>query len=109
MTSDFRSSPAVLGHSGLPALPWPKRSPAVFPMRAAWCRSADSITEIVYALGEEGRLVGRDTTSTYPEAASKMPDVGYMRALSPEGVLSINPTAIIAVEGQRPERNHRGI
>lgn len=63
----------------------------------------DSITEIVYALGEEGRLVGRDSTSTYPEAANKLPDVGYMRALSPEGVLSINPTAIIAVEGSGPK------
>lgn len=63
----------------------------------------DSITEIVYALGEEGRLVGRDSTSTYPESANKLPDVGYMRALSPEGVLSINPTAIIAVEGSGPK------
>lgn len=63
----------------------------------------DSITEIVYALGEEGRLVGRDSTSTYPDAANKLPDVGYIRALSPEGVLSINPTAIIAVEGSGPK------
>lgn len=63
----------------------------------------DSITEIVYALGEEGRLIGRDQTSIYPEAAQKLPNVGYMRALSPEGVLSINPSAIIAVEGSGPK------
>ncbi|MHC1550675.1 heme/hemin ABC transporter substrate-binding protein [Phyllobacterium sp. K27] len=63
-----------------------------------------SITEIIYALGEEGRLVGRDTTSVYPREAFALPDVGYMRALSPEGVLSINPTAIIAVEGSGPEQ-----
>lgn len=63
-----------------------------------------SITEIIYALGEEGRLVGRDTTSIYPKEARQLPDVGYMRALSPEGVLSINPTAIIAVEGSGPEQ-----
>ncbi|WP_436120889.1 heme/hemin ABC transporter substrate-binding protein [Phyllobacterium sp. LjRoot231] len=62
-----------------------------------------SITEIIFDLGEESRLVGRDTTSIYPEAANKLPDVGYMRALSPEGVLSINPTAIIAVEGSGPK------
>ncbi|MRG57888.1 ABC transporter substrate-binding protein [Phyllobacterium sp. SYP-B3895] len=62
----------------------------------------DSITEIIYALGEESRLVGRDSTSTFPDAANKLPDIGYMRALSPEGVLSINPTAIIAVEGSGP-------
>ena len=62
-----------------------------------------SITEIVYALGEEGRLVARDTTSHYPEAALKLPDVGYIRALSPEGVLSVNPTGILALEGSGPK------
>jgi iron complex transport system substrate-binding protein len=60
------------------------------------------VTEIIYALGEEGRLIARDTTSMYPEAAMKLPDVGYMRALSPEGILAMNPTAIIAVEGSGP-------
>ncbi|MGN7772791.1 heme/hemin ABC transporter substrate-binding protein [Phyllobacterium sp. 22552] len=63
-----------------------------------------SITEIIFALGEQGRLVGRDTTSVYPKEAFALPDVGYMRALSAEGVLSINPTAIIAVEGSGPEQ-----
>ncbi|MBZ9845540.1 hemin ABC transporter substrate-binding protein [Mesorhizobium sp. CA5] len=62
-----------------------------------------SITEIVYALGEEGRLVARDSTSSYPEAAAKLPDVGYMRALSPEGVLSVNPTGILALQGSGPK------
>ncbi|TPI49754.1 hemin ABC transporter substrate-binding protein [Mesorhizobium sp. B2-9-1] len=62
-----------------------------------------SITEIVYALGEEGCLVARDSTSNYPEAAAKLPDVGYMRALSPEGVLSVNPTGILALQGSGPK------
>ncbi|AZO29738.1 iron complex transport system substrate-binding protein [Mesorhizobium shonense] len=62
-----------------------------------------SITEIVYALGEEGRLVARDSTSNYPEAAAKLPDVGYMRALSPEGVLSVNPTGILVLHGSGPK------
>ncbi|MEP9389141.1 hemin ABC transporter substrate-binding protein [Mesorhizobium sp. KR9-304] len=62
-----------------------------------------AITEIVYALGEQDKLVARDSTSLYPEAALKLPDVGYMRALSPEGVLSINPTGILAVEGSGPK------
>lgn len=60
------------------------------------------VTEIIYALGEEGRLIARDSTSLYPEAAAKLPDIGYMRALSPEGILAVNPTAIIAVEGSGP-------
>jgi iron complex transport system substrate-binding protein len=62
-----------------------------------------SITEIFFALGEEGRLIARDSTSVYPEAALKLPDVGYMRALSPEGVLSVNPSAIIALDGSGPK------
>ncbi|WP_420962089.1 heme/hemin ABC transporter substrate-binding protein [Brucella sp. IR073] len=61
-----------------------------------------ALTEIVYALGEEKRLVARDSTSLYPEEALKLPDVGYMRALSPEGVLSVNPTGILMIEGSGP-------
>lgn len=61
-----------------------------------------SITEIVYALGEDGRLIARDTTSVYPPAALALPDVGYMRQLSPEGVLSVGPSAVIALEGSGP-------
>ncbi|WP_424964815.1 heme/hemin ABC transporter substrate-binding protein [Dinoroseobacter sp. S375] len=61
-----------------------------------------ALTEIVYALEEEARLVGRDTTSTFPPEAETLPDVGYMRALSPEGVLSLAPDLIIADEGAGP-------
>ncbi|MBZ9909995.1 hemin ABC transporter substrate-binding protein [Mesorhizobium sp. BR115XR7A] len=62
-----------------------------------------SITEIVYALGEERHLVARDSTSLYPKAALDLPDVGYMRQLSPEGVLSVNPTGILALHGSGPK------
>ena len=62
-----------------------------------------SITEIVYALGEEKHLVARDSTSNYPKAAFDLPDVGYMRQLSPEGVLSVNPTGILALHGSGPK------
>jgi iron complex transport system substrate-binding protein len=61
-----------------------------------------AVTEIVFALGEEDRLVGRDTTSSYPPEAEDLPDVGYMRALAPEGVLSIRPDLILAREGSGP-------
>ncbi len=61
-----------------------------------------SITEILYALGEEDRLVARDSTSLYPQEALSLPDVGYMRALSPEGVLSVDPDGILALEGSGP-------
>ena len=61
-----------------------------------------SLTEIIYGLGEEEKLVARDQTALYPEAASKLPDVGYMRALAPEGVLSVEPTALLVIEGSGP-------
>ena len=61
-----------------------------------------AVTEIVYALGQEDRLAGRDRTSTYPAEATALPDIGYMRALAPEGVLSVSPDLIISVEGAGP-------
>ena len=61
-----------------------------------------SVTEIVYALGQEHRLVARDTTSNAPAAALELPDVGYVRRLSPEGLLSVNPDLILAEDGAGP-------
>jgi iron complex transport system substrate-binding protein len=63
-----------------------------------------AITEIVYALGLQDRLVGVDTTSLYPpEALQQKPNVGYMRQLSAEGVLGLNPELILATEGSGPK------
>lgn len=61
-----------------------------------------ALTEIVYALGEESKLIARDRTSVYPEAASKLTDIGYLRQLSAEGVLSVAPTAMLVIEGSGP-------
>jgi iron complex transport system substrate-binding protein len=61
------------------------------------------VTEIVYDLGLGDKVIARDTTSNYPEAAAGLPDIGYMRALSPEGVLSVNPSAILMIEGSGPQ------
>ena len=61
-----------------------------------------SVTEIVAALGAGDLLVARDSTSTYPENITELPDVGYIRALSPEGVLSLTPDLILAEDGAGP-------
>lgn len=61
-----------------------------------------SVTEIIYALGEGDRLIGRDSTSSYPPEVARLPDVGYMRALAPEGVLSVAPGLIISEDGAGP-------
>lgn len=61
-----------------------------------------TITEILYALGAEERIIARDSTSTYPESALKLPDVGYMRALSAEGVLGLKPDLMLVEDGSGP-------
>lgn len=55
-----------------------------------------ALTEIVFALGEGDRVIGVDTTSLYPEAATERAKIGYMRQLSAEGVLSLAPDLLIA-------------
>ncbi|MGK5038295.1 heme/hemin ABC transporter substrate-binding protein [Janthinobacterium sp. LB3P118] len=62
-----------------------------------------ALTEIVYALEAQGELVGVDTTSLYPAAAQQLPQVGYARTLSAEGVLSLAPTQLIATEEAGPQ------
>lgn len=50
---------------------------------------------LAVALGEEQRIVGADRTSNYPPAALQLPQIGYVRALSAEGVLSLKPTLVL--------------
>lgn len=61
-----------------------------------------SVTEIAVALGAGDRIVARDSTSNHPESVAALPDVGYLRALSPEGVLSLGPDLILSEEGAGP-------
>ncbi|MEZ5935174.1 MAG: ABC transporter substrate-binding protein [Alphaproteobacteria bacterium] len=61
-----------------------------------------AVTEIIYALGAENLLVAVDSTSLYPEAADELPDIGYMRRLSAEPILALQPDQVIAIEGSGP-------
>jgi iron complex transport system substrate-binding protein len=90
---------AILGAMALPAL---AQGLQPFADSSRLVSIGGSLTEIIYALGEDDKLVARDQTALYPEAAAKLPDVGYMRALAPEGVLSVNPTALLVIEGSGP-------
>jgi iron complex transport system substrate-binding protein len=60
------------------------------------------ITEIIYALDAQSSLVGVDSTSEWPDAAKKLPDVGYVRQLSAEGVLSLRPQRVLATADAGP-------
>ncbi|MCZ2328519.1 heme/hemin ABC transporter substrate-binding protein [Bartonella sp. F02] len=61
-----------------------------------------ALTEIIYALEAQNQLIARDSTSMYPKEALQLPDLGYMRSLSPEGVLSLSPEGILLIEGSGP-------
>lgn len=61
-----------------------------------------SITEIVYYLGEESRIVATDTTSNFPPEAQNFPSVGYVRTLSTEGLISLGPTLILGEDDMGP-------
>lgn len=61
------------------------------------------VTEIVYALGAGERITAVDTTSQFPpQALKEKASVGYMRALSSEGVISVGATLVLASERAGP-------
>ena len=61
-----------------------------------------SITEIFYFLGEQDRIVAIDVTSNFPPEAKSLPSIGYVRALSAEGLLSMKPSIIIGEDDMGP-------
>ncbi len=73
-----------------------------------------SLTEIIYALDLQEHLIAIDTTSTYPMATKKLPNVGYARTLSLEGVLSMRPQTLLVTEDAGPPQvlrqlSHAGV
>jgi iron complex transport system substrate-binding protein len=62
-----------------------------------------AVTEVLYAIGREAEIVGVDSTSQHPaEALRTKANVGYLRALGAEGVLSLKPNLVIATDGAGP-------
>lgn len=61
-----------------------------------------TVTEIVYALGAGERMVGTDNSSNYPPQARQLPQVGYYRGFSIEGVASLQPDLVLASEQAGP-------
>ena len=60
--------------------------------------------ELIYALGAQARLVGVDYSSTYPPEIASVTTVGYHRALSAEGILSLKPSIVIHDDNIGPEQ-----
>jgi iron complex transport system substrate-binding protein len=63
---------------------------------------APSITETVFALGQEARLVGVTRFSDHPPEARRLPNVGSYVHLDLEKIVSLNPDLCIAVKDGNP-------
>ncbi len=61
-----------------------------------------SLTEIVFALGKGGSVIGVDQTSVWPPEVKALPQVGYYKKVSAEGVLSLAPTLVMAYRDAEP-------
>lgn len=68
-----------------------------------------SLTDVVFAVGGEAQVVAVDSSSLSPVEAQQKPVVGYYRDLSAEGVLSVSPTHVWALEGTGSEQTLRQI
>src|SRR5690348_10188304 len=53
------------------------------------------INEFMYEIGAQHDIVAKDLTSIYPREIMKLPSVGYHRALSAEGIISMKPTLFL--------------
>lgn len=60
------------------------------------------VTEIVFALGAGDQVVAVDSSSLYPAEVAALPQVGYLRALSAEGLLSLDADRVLANSDMGP-------
>jgi iron complex transport system substrate-binding protein len=63
-----------------------------------------SLTEIVYLIGAEKQIVAVDVTSNYPPKARALPSIGYVRNLSTEGILWLDPTLVLGEDDMGPPK-----
>lgn len=61
-----------------------------------------AVTETVFALGGGDAVVAVDASSSHPAAAAGLPKVGYYRMISAEGILSLDPSVVIASDEAGP-------
>jgi iron complex transport system substrate-binding protein len=66
---------------------------------------APSNTEILYAIGASGQVIGRDDVSDYPEAVQQLPSVGGgFGQLDTEKIVSLQPDLVLAAAITPPEQ-----
>lgn len=60
------------------------------------------LAEMLVALGLESRLVGVDSTALFPARLRALPQIGYLRNLSAEGILSLDPDLLVLAHEAGP-------
>jgi iron complex transport system substrate-binding protein len=78
----------------------------VRPTRAANRRLVtlgSAITETVFALGAGGDVVAVDESSQYPRDTHELPQLGYYRQISAEGILALGPTDVLTTVEAGPD------
>ncbi|MGO2241491.1 MAG: heme/hemin ABC transporter substrate-binding protein [Halomonas sp.] len=68
-----------------------------------WVVLGGDIAETLTALGADANVIARDDTVLYPPAMADLPSVGYLRQLSAESVLSVQPDRVLAAEHAGPK------
>lgn len=58
--------------------------------------AGSAITETVCALGDCDKIIAADRTSLYPARIQQLPSIGYRSGINAEGIISLEPTLIIA-------------
>lgn len=82
----------MIGRRAALALPW-LAAPARAASRAVV--AGGGLAEIAVALGAEPALAGVDSTCQFPARLRALPQVGYLRGLAAEGVLSLRPDLLL--------------
>ena len=65
---------------------------------------APSVTELLFAAGGGGQIVGAVNYSDYPEAAKRIPRIGSNREIDMELLISLKPDLIVAWRHNSSER-----
>ncbi len=65
-------------------------------------------TEVVFALGAEGLLVGRSDACDFPPEAARVPSVGGLFPPDHERILATRPDLVLMIDGAAPLRERLG-
>jgi iron complex transport system substrate-binding protein len=65
---------------------------------------APSLTEMIFSLQAEDKLIGATSYSNFPEAANNLPRVGSYVQLDLEKIISLKPELCIAIKDGNPRR-----